>query len=337
MANLTLSLFEVSFLFICAIVVGIAIHFFITSRRSLNKEMEETQRPGIGMGEMKNKYLNEIELKNGELEVLRNKLYESEENIKIYQIEIEELKKQTKKLSQEVENSKTNTGNPENRSEYYEQLRLTQKNLLEHNEKISKLLDQVDVIKETEEKNLEIQKINKDLITQINDLKYQLEEKEEEVNEIKKKSNITREMTSMLDNAYSDFNTLQAKIQKLESQLTSTKMVNIEYEDMKESYYKMVKDLEDSKNKANHYMQENQNLQIELTRTEEKLSEANHLKQQLQKKVLFLEELTNDLQQMSEANKNLENQLKRIGELESNLYMVSEERDILKEKQSDRV
>lgn len=337
MASLTLSLFEVSFLFVCAIIVGVAIHFFIINRRSLNKEMEETQRPGMGMGEWKNKYLNEIETKNRDLEELRNKLYESEENNKIYQIEIEEVKKQSRKLSSEIEIAKTTKVIPENRSDFYEQLRQTQSNLLEHNEKISKLLDQVDVIRETEEKNLEFQRSNKELNTQINDLKYQLEEKETEVDQIKQKSSLTREMTSMLDNAYSDFNTLQAKIQKLESQLTSTKMVNIEYEDMKESYYKMVKDLDDSKNKINHYIQENQSLQIELTRSDEKLSEANHLKQQLQKKVAFLEELTNDLQQMSEANRNLESQLKKIGELESSLYMVSEERDILKEKQKSGI
>jgi chromosome segregation ATPase len=334
MASLTLSFFEISFLFVCAIVVGVAIHFFITSRRSLNKEMEATQNPGKGLGEMKNKYLNEIETKNRELEELKNKLYESEENTKIYQIEIEEIKKQSKKLSSEFQNAKTITTVPESRNDFYEQLRLTQNNLLEHNEKISKLLEQVDVIKESEEKSLEVQRNNKELKTEVNDLRYQLEEKETEISQIKQKSNLTKEMTSMLDNAYSDFNILQSKIQKLESQLSSTKMANIEYEDMKESYYKLVKDLDESKNKVNHYMQENQNLQIELTRTEEKLAESTLLKQQLQKKVFFLEELTNDLQQMSEANRNLESQLKKIGELESTLNIVSEERDILKERQS---
>jgi len=159
-----------------------------------------------------------------------------------------------------------------------------------------------------------------------------LEEKEDEIKQIKQKENISKEMSSLLDNAYSDFNILQTKIQKLESQLTSSKMVNIEYDDLKEAYYKMVKELDESKNKVNHYLQENQNLQIELSKTEDKLSEANQQRQQLQKKVAYLEELTNDLHQMSEANKKLENQMKRIGELESRLNIVAEERDHLKEK-----
>lgn len=332
MGNLSLSVFEIVFLFICAVMVGIAIHFFITSRRRLNKEMEDTIRPGLGLDDRKIKYLNEIEAKNKELEEQKHRLFETEENNKIYQIEIEELKRQIRKLSSDAENAKTVRPVSESRPDYFNQLRQAQQSLLEHNEKISQLLEQVDVIKESEEKNMEIQRSNKELNTQINDLKYQLEEKEDEIKQIKQKENISKEMSSLLDNAYSDFSVLQTKIQKLESQLSSSKMVNIEYEDLKEAYYKMVKELDESKNKVNHYLQENQNLQIELTRTEDKLSEANQQRQQLQKKVAYLEELTNDLHQMSEANKKLENQMKRIGELESRLNIVAEERDHLKEK-----
>jgi hypothetical protein len=51
----------------------------------------------------------------------------------------------------------------------------------------------------------------------------------------------------------------------------------------------------------------------------------------LQKKVAYLEELNNDLHQMTDANKKLEGQIKKLGELESRLNIVSEERDRLKE------
>jgi hypothetical protein len=43
--------------------------------------------------------------------------------------------------------------------------------------------------------------------------------------------------------------------------------------------------------------------------------------------------MNNDMQTVAEANKKLEGQLKRIGELESMLNMVSEERDELARKQ----
>lgn len=332
MGNLSLSVFEISFLFICAVMVGVAVHFFIINRRRLNKEMEETVRPGLGIDDKKIKYLNEMDAKNKELEEQKHLLFEAEENNKIYLLEIEEMRKQVRKANSELEGSKSIKPVAESRPDYFNQLRQAQESLLEHNEKISLLLEQVDVIKESEEKNMEIQRSNKELNTQINDLKYMLEEKEGEIEQIKQKEHLSKEMTSMLDNAYSDFNILQTKIQKLESQLSSSKMVNIEYEDLKEAYYKMVKDLDESKNKVNHFMQENQSLQIELARTEDKLSEANQQRQQLQKKVAYLEELTNDLHQMSEANKKLENQMKKIGELESRLNIVAEERDQLREK-----
>ena len=73
-------------------------------------------------------------------------------------------------------------------------------------------------------------------------------------------------------------------------------------------------------------------LQIELSKVEDKLSESNQQRQQLQKKVAYLEELNHDLHQMSEANKKLEGQIKRLGELESKLNIVAEERDRLREK-----
>lgn len=337
MGNLTLSVFEIIFLFISAIVVGVVIHFFITSRRNLNKMMEETPNPGNSIGEWKMKYLNEIDAKNKELDEFKHRLFEAEENSKIYQIEIEELKNQVRKLNNELASSKNSKPSDDGRSDYYEQLRRAQQSLLEHNEKISLLLEQVDVIKDSEEKNLEIQRSNKELNTQINDLKYLLEEKESEINQVKQKEHLTKEMTSLLDNAYNDFNLLQSKIQKLESQLTSSKMVSIEYDDLQESYYKMARDLDESKNKVNHYLQENQSIKIELAKTEDKLHEANQQRQQLQKKVAYLEELTNDLQQMSESNKKLESQLKKIGELESILNIVSVERDELKEKHNSRL
>ena len=335
MGSLTLSVFEVVFLFICAIVVGVVIHFFITSRRNLDKTMKTIKPPGNGLDEWKLRYFNEMEARQKEIDDIKQRLLDADESNKIYQMEMEELRRQNKKLGSEPDLSKTIKPQSESKPDYFEQLRQAQENLMEHNRKISQLLEQVDVIKESEEKTLEIQKSNKELNTQINDLKYLLEEKEEEINKVKQRENITSEMNSMLDNAYSEFNTLQGKLQKLELQLSSSKMVNIEYDDLKESHYKMTREFDETRNKLNHYLQENQNLQIQLEQTENKLSEANMQRQQLQKKVSYLEELTNDLQQMSEANKKLEHQIKRIGELESMLNVVAEERDNLRNRQME--
>lgn len=290
--------------------------------------MREAKK-GTGMDEWKLRYFNDIEVKDKELDDLKQQLIEANENSRIYKTEADEMRRQNKRLSEELASRKEakHAGPPESKSDYFEQLKQTQENLLAHNEKIRMLLEQVDVIKESEEKTKEIERYNEELSNQIKDLKYMLGEKESEITQIRQKEHLTKEMTSMLDNAYSEFSVLQSKIQKLESQLSSSKMVNMEYEDLKESHFKLHKELEENKNRLTHYMQENHNLQIQLTKTEDKLSEANLQRQQLHKKVAYLEELNKDLQQMSDANKKLESQIKRIGELESMLNLAEEKEE----------
>ena len=78
---------------------------------------------------------------------------------------------------------------------------------------------------------------------------------------------------------------------------------------------------------------ENRQLQADLAQMEEKLIEANFQRQQMQKKVSYLEEINRDMQVVSDSQKKLEGQLKRIGELESMLNIVSEERDDLANRQ----
>ena len=337
MLSVSLSIFEIVVLFVSAIVIGFVINLFFSSRKGTKKDedvSEGKRSVSSGLDEWKLKYISEAERKDKEISDLRSRVHIAEENRRIYDIEIQELKNQVRKLSLEAEQPKTEKPVLGARTDYYEQLRQAQQSLMDHNAKISQLLEQVDVIKETEEKSQEILRSNEELSMQIKDLRYMLGEKEEEINQIKQKEHLTKEMSSMLDSAYSEFNLLQGKIHKLESQLSSSKMVNIEYEDLKEAYYKVVRELDEQKNKTNHYLQENQSLQIELAKVEDKLGESNQQRQQLHKKVAYLEELNHDLQQMSEANKKLETQIKRLGELESRLHIVSEERDQLKEKTS---
>jgi chromosome segregation ATPase len=132
----------------------------------------------------------------------------------------------------------------------------------------------------------------------------------------------------MIDSAYNEFHVLQEKIQKLESQVNASKRISMEYEDMKEGYYRVNQDFDELKRKYNASVTENKQLLEELTDTEDKLKEASAQKQQLQKRVMHLEELNNDLQLVADANKKLETQMKRIGELESMLNLIAGERDM---------
>ncbi len=333
MANLSLSIIEIIVLMLGAVILGITIHFFFTNRKGMKNTSIESDKTNKQLDEWKLKYFNDVELRDKELSLLRQRAADAEENANIYTIESEELRKHNKILQSEIDQLRK-TAPSTGKVDYIEQLRQAQSNLMEHNEKINQLLEQIDLVKEKEETQQEIMRNNEELTGQIASLKFLLNQKEREVDTIRQKENLTKEMTSMLDNAYNEFSVLQSKIQKLESQVTNSKMVNMDYEDLKEGHYKLTTDFEEAKLKLSSLTTQHQELQAELKDTEDKLREANFQRQQLQKRVSYLEELNNDLQAVSDANKKLEGQLKRIGELESKLNMIAEERDELMKKQS---
>jgi len=328
-----LSIVELIVLFFCAVTLGVVIHFFITSRRNLKASPVETEKMKKNINEWKLKYFNDIESKDNEISDLKSRLGEAEENSRIYKIEIDELRRQQRRLQSELE--AVQKSEPENKPSYIEQLRTAQASLLEHNEKINQLLQNIDMVKENEEKQRLMSEEHEGLVNQVKELRYLLGQKESEIYNIRQKENLTKEMTSMLDNAYSEFNTLQGKIQKLESQLASNKMLSLEHDDLKEAYQKISREQEDYKIKLQALSAENQQLALRANEAEDKLRESSFQRQQLQKRVGYLEELNTDLQVVAEANKKLEHQLKRIGELESMLNVISEENQILKRQPNE--
>jgi len=284
--------------------------------------------------EWKLRYFNDMDARDKELSSLREQLAEAEENSNIYSIEAEEMRKENKKLQEELNSVPKlvpvihpEKSEKQDKSDYLEQLRSAQSSLKEHNEKINLLLGNIDAFRDKEERFREMMKNNEELSLQITEMEIKLDDKEKEISNIRKKEVLTKEMASKLDNVYSEFNVLQSKMQKMEAQANTSKLVSIEYEDLKETHRKISREYEEQKAKLNTLGSDNQQLQIHLVETEEKLKESNFQRQQLQKRVAYLEELNNDLQAVSDANKKLEVQLKRIGELESMLNMAAEEKD----------
>jgi chromosome segregation ATPase len=333
MATLTLSIVEIIVLMLGAIVLGITIHFFIISRRTLNNStLANSNRLNKTIAEWKLKYFNDIESRDKELSILRKHLEELEETSNINEIEAEEMRKENKKLLIEMDHIRK-TAPQGTQADFVTHLKLAQANLLEQNEKIGQLLRQVDVVKESKEEKEKLLQDNAELTQKIADLEVLLSQKQKEVRHIQQKEVITSEMNSMLDSAYNEFHLLQEKIQKLEAQVSATKVVNMEFEDLREGYYKMTRDFDENKDQLHAFVQLNQELKTQLSETEDKLKEANFQRQQLQKRVSYLEGLHNDMKAVSDANKRLEGQLKRIGELESMLNVISEERDELARRQ----
>lgn len=330
--QLSLSLLELIVLMMGAVILGITIHFVLTGRRTLRDAKDELSGKTRGeLNEWKSKYFNVTEKRDIELLAYKQQIEELKENNNILEIEADETKKLNRKLKEELEKVKLSapSASKEKHPDYIDQLKMAQSSLLAHNEKINQLLGQIDLVKETEEKQKETQRYNEELNSQIDDLTFKLSQKEKEITGIKQKENLTKEMSSMLDNAYSEFGLLQEKIQKLESQVITSRRLTLEYEDLKEAHYKLNSDYDEMKRKYSGLNAEYKELKEILTDTEDKLQAADFQRQQLQKKVAYLEELNIDMQTMAETNKGLESQLRRMGELESQLNLLSEERDLL--------
>ncbi len=331
MQQLSLSLLEIIVLMAGAITLGITIHFFIVSRRNLNDYSLTPDRNVKTLEEWKLRYFNDVEKKDQEIAMLRKELEHLNDQQRLTKEETEELKFKLRKAEQPAHHIQHTTTDA--KADYLEQLRSTQRGLLEQNQRIAELLEQIDLVRENEGLKGNLRQENEELTLIVEDMRERLDVKEKELESMRKQSQVSTEMSSMLDNAYRDFNALQEKILKLETQVSNSKRISMEYEDLREGFFKASRDLEDQRNRLNQVLNENKDLQLDLSETGDKLREANFQRQQLQKRVAYLEELNEDLQTVADANRKLENQLKRIGELESLLNVMAEERDELARKQ----
>jgi len=137
---------------------------------------------------------------------------------------------------------------------------------------------------------------------------------------------LSKEMTERLEKAYSEFNFLQERINKIHSQVIDPTKRNFEFDELEQSYFRLTKEYDELKIRHLTLMDDTQRITRALADSEEKLRDANFQKQQISKKVVFLEELANDLQQLSGHHKKLEGQLRRISEIESLLSRTAQDK-----------
>jgi len=324
--QLTVGLPEIIISLLVAIILGFAIQFFLNSRKTININTS-TEPETIGENDnWKLKYYNDMDMQEKAQQQLRERLAETRENEQVLTIEVEELHKKLDELEHKLYNQPPATENPVAQPaqivhgtesvDYLAQLRSAQENLSEHNNKVNRLLEQIELLKESENKYAGLLKENEQLSRQLDHLRQSLAEKEDESNQLRQQRRITDEMSERLNKAYSDFNLLQDKLQKLENKLSNPQK-GPDYEQLHESYFRLTKDYDEARQKQISLWEENQRLSRILSDTEDKLRESNFQRMQFQKKVSFLEELNNDLQQVSEHHKKIDNQLRRINEMET--------------------
>lgn len=138
-------------------------------------------------------------------------------------------------------------------------------------------------------------------------------------------NHLTNEMAERLEKAYQEFNIMQDRILKIQSEVVIPQNRNFEFEELEQSYFRLTKECDELKLKQLNLLDDIQQLTRKLADNEEKLRDTNFHKQQLSKKVNFLEELVKDMHEVSGHSKKLELQLRRINEIETLLNRTTSE------------
>jgi len=315
--TLTVRLPEIVIFLLGALILGFTLHYFWTSRNAIR-----IQKPVADEGINENdnwklKYYTDMEIQEKTLQKLRERLSESEENEKIYHLESEELREEVNELKEKYARTEAQIKPPTLTDDYLQQLKTAQENLFQYNQHINKLLQQIQMLKESEKKYQDLQHQHNILNEQLSGMHRQLAEKDAEFSRIMQEQRMVLEMNERMDKAYADFNHMQDKLRKLEQYLEQPHSKRIEYDQLQETYFKLSREFDEVKGKQMALFDENQRLSRILADTEDKLKESNFQRQQYQKKMLFLEELNRDLQEATEQHKKMESQLRRISEMES--------------------
>jgi hypothetical protein len=312
------------------VALGFFIHFFLVSRKTMSLKLPQPEPPIIADSAFQNtdewrlKYYEEMELQEKVQMQLRRELDEVRDNEELLTIEVEELNKELKRRHEPLAQQPTikNAASQEEQSEeYLVRLQRTQEGLAEQNEQITLLLDQIELLKQTEFKHIDTVKANEELNARMNEMLSVLMSKDARILELEQQQLLSNEMEERLQKAYEEFNALREKLSKVEN-LSNPPSRQYELEELQQNHFKLIREFDEYKVKHLDLLEENQRLSRLLADTEEKLRESNFQRQQLQKKITFLEELNRDLQQISEHNKKLENQLRRMSEIEVMLARV---------------
>jgi chromosome segregation ATPase len=341
--QLTVRLPEIIICELGALILGFTIHFFWNSRKALH--INEPQNTGISDDDnWKLKYYNDMDMQERAQQQLRDRLTQVQDAERSLTHDLEENRTETDELREELEIVHTRLSEaeaqlkplsvatePDQANSYLTQLRMAQEKLAEHNNSITRLLEQTRMVEDSEKKTQELLQQNEELHEKIRNTGQQLVDKEAEISHLRHQQKLAEEMGSRLDKVYEEYSTLQDKLLKLQTYLTQPYNRGTDYDELKDAYFKLGKEHDEMKLKYLSLREENQRLNRILADTEEKLKEANFQRQQYQKRSAFLEELNHDLQEISEHNKKIESQLRRVSDMETLLNKITQSglRDVL--------
>ncbi len=308
-AAVNLTLLESLTLVLVCLIFGVAIYFFIKSRKTLRQTLKAS-RQFFSTSKQEEKVIEKSPMQSLEEQYLRMR------GLVV-----------PKKEAPELPPLKYAAATDDNISRDLKQTITQQQKLL------NTYLKKVEELEQ--EGREELKSENKELQREMLRLQQLLDHKDAELEELQEEVNSAKKMADRIEEVYREFDLLQQKMSVLENQAGRANELAMELEDTRHSYEVVHKELLRKQEKMEEVMNENQRMRVLMDEVEDKLAEANLQRQQLMKKVQFLTDLNSDLQNISDTNKKLQTELRRIGELESMLNMMAEERDFLLRRKKD--
>jgi uncharacterized protein YneF (UPF0154 family) len=224
------------------IVLGFFIHFFLVSRRTMSIKLPEPEPPIFANAafndseEWRLKYYEEMELQEKMQMQLRRELDEVRDNEELLTIEVEELQKELKRRHEPPQPvTKTIASQEEQSEEYLARLQKTQEGLAEQNHQITLLLDQIELLKQTEFKHIDTLKANEALNARLNEMLTVLSGKDARIIELEQQQLLSAEMEERLQNAYEEFHALRGKLSKVES-LSNPPSRQFEFDELQQNH-----------------------------------------------------------------------------------------------------
>ena len=306
-AAINLTLIESFILLLVVLIFALAIYLFIKSRRYLRQTLKENRDILIGSS----KRIKPADPR-------RNPILEMEQQFTRMRQQLSTKEDAPAPVKKSFHSS---TSDDDNISQELKNTIAQQQKLL------STYLRKVEELEN--EGREELSRENKELQKEILKLQSIIEQKDAEMEELHQEAMSAQKMADKVEEVYKEFDILQNKMNVLEKQASRANSLAIELEDTRHSYEAVHKELIRKQEKLEEIMEDNQRMRQQMNELEDKLEDANLQRQQLHKKVQFLTDLNTDLQSISDTNKKLQTELRRIGELESMLNMMAEERDFL--------
>lgn len=306
--QISVGIWEILIFQLGAMVLGFFIHFFLVNRKSALPSASEHSvlaTSAIDPGEWKLKYLEDQDVQKKVVEELKRELVAAQENEELLGIELEEMKK----AILEIQNKPAPAKLP--------QVQVPDYQIPEHQQRIARLQEQLEMMRDFERKYTEAQSLNEQMSMQLREWRSINIEQEALIRHMKQEQILVGEMKERLAQSQDEFQGLQEKLKKLETYLAQPHHRSFEFEELQQNYIRLTKEHDEIRFKQMTILEENQRLTRLMADTEDKLREANFQRQGLLKKITYLEELNFDLQQLSGHNKKLEMQLKRLNEIES--------------------